>query len=70
MIDGKTHDPFAMQSVLPSLAPLAAHRIETVIRRCRGSYARPVDVVDAEIAEQLGITTQVTNRPRKIPAFV
>ena len=56
MIDGKTHDPFLMQNVLPPLAPLASRRVDAVLRRCRDRYTRPVNVVDAQIANQLGLS--------------
>ncbi len=67
MIDGKSHDPFLMQTVVPPFAPLAARRLETVVRRCRDRYTRPVNVVDAQIAGQLGLTTHVRVRTQNNP---
>lgn len=61
MIDGKTHDPFLMQTVIPPLVPLASRRIETVLRRCRDRYTRPVNMVDAQLASQLGSTRTISS---------
>jgi DNA helicase HerA-like ATPase len=58
MIDGKTQDPFFMQTVLPPLSPLAQHRVDAVLRRCRDRYSRPLSQVDAELARQLANSTR------------
>jgi hypothetical protein len=68
MIDGKSHDPFLMQTVLSPPAMLAPWRVHTIVERSRARYARPARTVDAQIKSQLD--SRKANRALKIPALV
>jgi hypothetical protein len=68
MIDGKSHDPFLMQTILPPQATLSGWRVAAMIDRSRARYARPAQIVDAQIADQLGIAGKLSGRTLKIPA--
>ena len=55
MIDGKTSDPFLMQTLKPAESLQGLKNYEALLNASRSRYATPADVVDRELRQQLAI---------------